>query len=215
MLAVNARLPDDVLVRSIEVVPDEFNPIMGAVSKGYTYTLWCSDHRPLWPRRTAMHFWQRMDVEAMRAAAAEIVGTHDFKAFAAAGHGRLTTVRTVFGCEVLEEGIEGSGDQGIGTEDPNAPVVWPRQGGLTGEADGPVQKLVIRVWGNGFLWNMVRIIAGTLIEAGKGRCSPERVREALRTGNRRLAGSTLPAHGLCLEWIRYGEVGASIVVNEE
>lgn len=215
MRAVNARLPDDVLVRSIEVVPDEFNPIMGAVSKGYTYALWCSDHRPLWPRRTAMHFWQRMDVEAMRAAAAEIVGTHDFKAFAAAGHGRLTTVRTVFGCDVLEEGIEGSGDQGIGTEDANAPVAWPRQGGLTGEADGPVQKLVIRVWGNGFLWNMVRIIAGTLVEAGKGRCTPERVREALRTGNRRLAGSTLPAHGLCLEWIRYGEGGACGVVGEE
>jgi tRNA pseudouridine38-40 synthase len=221
MRAVNARLPDDVLVRSIEVVPDEFNPIMGAVSKGYTYTLWCSDHRPLWPRRTAMHFWQRMDVEAMRAAAAEIVGTHDFKAFAAAGHGRLTTVRTVFGCEVVEEEREGARGQGRGSEEKEGIEAGRHQGieswptGLNGEADGPVQKLVIRVWGNGFLWNMVRIIAGTLVEAGKGKCGPERVREALRTGNRRLAGSTLPAHGLCLEWIRYGEVGASIVVNEE
>ena len=131
----------------------------------------------------------------MRAAAAEIVGEHDFAGFAAAGHGRLTTVRTVFGCEVVEEGIEGSRERGIGAEEEegieagegNGLVLWPR--GLSGEADCEVQKLVIRVWGNGFLWNMVRIIAGTLVEAGKGKCEPDRVREALRTGNRRMAGS--------------------------
>ena len=112
MRAINARLPDDVLVRSIEVVPDEFNPIANCTSKGYSYTLWCSDHRPLRERKTALHLWQRMDVGAMRAAAAEIVGEHDFAGFAAAGHGRLTTVRTVFGCEVVEEGTEGSRDRG-------------------------------------------------------------------------------------------------------
>jgi tRNA pseudouridine38-40 synthase len=213
MRAINARLPDDVLVRSIEVVPDAFNPIANCTSKGYSYTVWCSDHRPLRERKTALHLWHRLDVGAMRAAAAEIVGEHDFAGFAAAGHGRVSTVRTVFGCEVVEEesgsdvkeGNEAVGHQGI--------EAWPM--GLTGEADGPVQKLVIRVWGNGFLWNMVRIIAGTLVEAGKGKSGPERVREALRTGNRRMAGSMLPAHGLCLEWIRYGPTGASGVVDEE
>lgn len=212
MRAVNARLPEDVLVRSIEIVPEEFNPIAGAVSKGYTYTLWCADHRPIWPRRTVMHLWQRLDVSAMRAAAAEIVGTHDFKAFAATGHGRQTTVRTVYGCEVLEEvrkPVNGQCGHGSGEHD------WPLDDAANGEAEGDVQKLVIRVWGNGFLWNMVRIIAGTLVEAGKGKCGPERVREALRTGNRRMAGSTLPAHALCLEWIRYGEGGAAGVVDEE
>lgn len=201
MRAVNARLPDDVLVRSIEIVPEDFNPIAGAAAKGYTYSLWCADHRPLWSRRTAMHLWHRMDVGAMRACAAEIVGTHDFKAFAATGHGRLTTVRTVFGCEVLEAGANDHRADDAG--DPG----WPCSEGLTGEADGSVQRLSIRVWGNGFLWNMVRIIAGTLVEAGKGKCGPERVREALRTGDRRLAGPTLPAHGLCLEWIRYAGPG--------
>ncbi len=205
MRAVNARLPDDVLIRSIEVVPDDFNPIAGATSKGYTYTLWCADHRPLWPRRTVMHLWHRLDVPAMREAAAALVGEHDFAAFAAAGHGRLTTVRTIFGCEVADETMDEACERVVEHG-------WPR--GLSGEADGPVQRLVIRVWGNGFLWNMVRIIAGTLVEAGKGKCSPDRVREALRTGNRRLAGSTLPAHGLCLEWIRYGVSGADAPIDD-
>ena len=63
----------------------------------------------------------------------------------------------------------------------------------------------IDVSGSGFLWNMVRIIAGTLVDAGKGRISPERVREALATGDRRKAGPTLPPQGLCLEWIDYGK----------
>lgn len=203
MRAMNARLPDDVLVRSIEIVPEDFNPIAGAAAKGYTYTLWCADHRPMWQRRTLMHLWHRMDVGAMRACAAEFVGEHDFAAFAATGHGRLTTVRTVFGCEVMEESAGSIGHGSEGAEQRG----WPRAEGLTGEAQGDVQKLVIRVWGNGFLWNMVRIIAGTLVEAGKGKCEPERVREALRTGDRRLAGPTLPPLGLCLEWIRYRDVG--------
>jgi len=61
----------------------------------------------------------------------------------------------------------------------------------------------IQVSGSGFLWNMVRIISGTLVEAGKGKIAPEQVREALAKGDRRKAGPTLPGHGLCLEWIRY------------
>ena len=153
-----------------------------------------------------MHLWHRMDVAAMRAAAAELVGEHDFAAFAATGHGRMTTVRTVFGCEVLESSATMPAGPSINASDPRGwgPSPMDPPSALHGEAAGDVQQLTIRVWGNGFLWNMVRIIAGTLVEAGKGKCGPERVREALRTGNRRLAGSTLPAHGLCLEWIRYG-----------
>ena len=57
--------------------------------------------------------------------------------------------------------------------------------------------------GNGFLWNMVRIIAGTLVEVGKGRFSAEQIPEALKTCDRTMAGPTLPPQGLCLEWVRY------------
>jgi tRNA pseudouridine38-40 synthase len=63
--------------------------------------------------------------------------------------------------------------------------------------------ITITVEGNGFLYNMVRIIAGTLFEVGRGRFDPERVDEVLRTGDRRLAGPTLGPEGLCLQWIKY------------
>lgn len=168
--AINSRLPRDVLVTGAEVVADDFNPIGGAVSKGYSYTIWNAQERTLWDRRTSLHVWQTLDVDLMQAAAEALVGEHDFAAFAAAGHGRATTVRTVHGCTVRS-----------------------------------VRDRLIRieVSGSGFLWNMVRIIAGTLVEAGKARLTPDNIREALATGDRRKAGPTLPPHGLCLEWIRY------------
>ena len=173
--AINSRLPADVLVLDAAAAPEDFNPIKGATSKLYTYTIWNSSTRPLWERRTALHIWTPLDIARMSEAAKLIEGEHDFAAFAAAGHGRTSTVRTVFSCRVREE------------------------------PTGDVQacRIVIEVCGNGFLWNMVRIIAGTLVEAGRQRIGTERIGEALRTGKRELAGPTLPPRGLCLEWIKY------------
>ena len=175
--ALNGRLPDDVLVVNADVVLDDFDPIGDCLSKGYVYRLHVSPTRPLWERRYVQQVWQPVDVERMNEAAARIAGEHDFAAFAAAGHGRVSTVRKVFACEVQRE-AENDGDE------------WA----------GPVR---IDVSGNGFLYNMVRIIAGTLVEVGRGKMSVDDVIKALEVGDRRLAGPTMPAQGLCLEWIQY------------
>ena len=60
------------------------------------------------------------------------------------------------------------------------------------------EEIVIRVSGNGFLYNMVRIIAGTLMEVGKGKWEPEKIKEILAACDRRAAGPTAPACGLLL-----------------
>lgn len=170
--AINSRLPADVVITNVELADDNFDPIHGAVRKAYSYTISNTPQRPLWNRRTAMHVYQPLDVDAMNAAAPRLVGEHDFAAFAAAGHGRKTTTRTVFSCSVRRS-----------QSDPHA--------------------IVIDICGSGFLWNMVRIIGGTLVEIGKGRMPAERIDEAIATGDRRKAGPTLPPTGLCLEWIQY------------
>ena len=59
-------------------------------------------------------------------------------------------------------------------------------------------EIVIRVTGNGFLYNMVRIIAGTLMEAGRGLWEPEHMREIIKAQDRSAAGPTAPACGLML-----------------
>ena len=66
------------------------------------------------------------------------------------------------------------------------------------EVEEQGDDLVIRVCGNGFLYNMVRIIAGTLLEVGQGRKSPEDIPVILEAKDRAAAGPTAPAHGLML-----------------
>lgn len=174
--ALNAKLPRDVLIHSAEIVEDSFHPISGAIEKEYCYTMVSGLVRPLWDRKYVFHTWYELDALRMQRAAQLMVGEHDFVAFAQIAHGRKTTVRTIFKCAV--ETVDDHGEPG---------------------------KFVIRVSGSGFLYNMVRIIGGTLMEVGRGRIDPESIPEILKSGDRRRAGVTLPPQGLRLEWIRYGE----------
>jgi tRNA pseudouridine38-40 synthase len=169
--AVNHRLPDDILIRKLEPVPDTFHAIRSTRSKRYQYFIWNQPDRPLFFADLAWHRWQTLDIAAMITAAAHLQGEHDFASFARPGHGRETTVRTVHACEVSYR----------------AP------------------KLIIAVEGSGFLWNMVRIIVGTLVEIGLGRYSPDDVPRMLAARDRTAAGSTAPAHGLYLQWIQSEE----------
>ncbi len=63
--------------------------------------------------------------------------------------------------------------------------------------------VTIRLCGSGFLYNMVRIIAGTLLKVGTGEWEPEHVKEVLEARNRKEAGQTAPAKGLTLVGIEY------------
>lgn len=167
--AVNARLPDDILVRSVEPVRRDFDVIAWTASKRYQYVIWHAEDRPVLAPDLAWHRWQRLDVDAMRAAAARLVGTHDFESFTKPGHGKASTVRTVLRCDVSYR----------------------------------EPRLVVGVEGTGFLWNMVRIIVGTLVEVGLGRHVPGDVPRMLAAKDRRAAGGTAPPHGLYLQWIKY------------
>lgn len=169
--AINGRLPEDVVVMGAEPVAPNFDPIGHCTGKGYSYTMHASRERPLWDRRFVHQVWEPLEIEPMQVVAAELVGEHDFAAFAAAGHGRLSTVRRIDALTVTRVDAE---------------------------------RVRIDISGSGFLWNMVRIVAGTLADAGRGRLDVDDVREALKTGDRRKAGPTFPASGLCLEWVRYG-----------
>lgn len=214
MRAINSRLPEDVLVLDARLVDADFDPIFGAERKAYSYTIWNAQTRSLWERRTALHIYDALDVDAMHAAAQRLVGEHDFAGFAAAGHGRKTTVRTVFSCgvRVIEEvgrsGLEELHAERGGTQDSQETQGTLDQVGLS-------KRIVIDICGSGFLWNMVRIIGGTLVEVGRGRMDASRVDDAIRTGDRRLAGPTLPPHGLCLEWIRYGKRSGEPIRSDE
>ncbi|HZZ42969.1 MAG TPA: tRNA pseudouridine(38-40) synthase TruA [Tepidisphaeraceae bacterium] len=167
--ATNHQLPDDILIRSIEAVPDSFSAIASTESKRYQYLIWNTDDRPLFTPDLAWYRWQPLDIAAMQEAAKYFIGTHDFKTFARPGHGRVTTERTVLDCSV--------------------------------SCRSP--RLVVAVEGKGFLWHMVRIMVGTLVEIGLGKHRPEAIAEMIAAKDRRKAGGTAPAHGLYLQWVKH------------
>lgn len=188
-MAINSRLPPDVQVLGVEATHANFDPIADAVSKGYSYTFHIGRDQPLWDRWFVRHVPRGpLNVQAMREAAAVLEGEHDFAAFAAAGHGRLTTVRTVHALSVREIG-NAEGEEGTNRE---------------ARGMSSAQRVRLDISGSGFLWNMVRIIAGTLLDVGLGRRDPASVKAALESRDRTRAGPTLGPEGLCLEWIRYG-----------
>lgn len=174
--AINGRLPHDIELREITVAEPEFHCIKDVVSKQYRYTILTGTHRPLWQRHVVHHCRFELDVEQMHDAATRLVGTHDVEGFAAAGHGRTRTTRTIHHARVWRDT-----DPGEFLDD----------------------RIHFEVQGDGFLLNMVRIMAGTLVEVGRGQFEPSRIDEILETADRQLAGPTLPPNGLCLQWIRY------------
>ena len=72
--------------------------------------------------------------------------------------------------------------------------------------DNKKDIITIRITGNGFLYNMVRIIAGTLIRVGTGEYKPEQISEILAAKDREMAGPTAPAHGLTMIGIEYEDL---------
>lgn len=121
----------------------------------------------------------------MRAAAELIQGTHDFKCFeTAGGTPRETTVRTVSKLSINE-------------------VNWGNSGGSRASQGSCGRTLAIEITGDGFLYNMVRIITGTLVEIGAGKRQPEEMTEIIESRNRSKAGFTAPPQGLYLKEIYF------------
>ena len=173
--ALNGYLPEDIRVQHSDEVSPDYHPRYQKTEKTYEYTILNTRSAlPIW-QRYSYHVYQELDVEAMREAAKMLEGEHDFSAFCSAGSQVKSKVRTIYEVSVHEEEIS-TGNGG--------------------------RLLRIRVRGNGFLYNMVRIIAGTLVEVGMGRRTVESIRLALETGDRQKAGPTAPPQGLMLVEIR-------------
>ncbi len=175
--ALNAELPEDMLVFEVVETAPSFHALRDAVRKRYRYVIQDGRLPDLFDRKYVWHVYQRLDVEAMQAATAALVGTYDFASFETAGSPRLTTVRTVFDLTVER-----------------------RPADLT-------DRVVIEVEADGFLYNMVRNIAGTLVAVGKGKEPPTWPAQVLALKDRTKAGMTAPARGLFLVWVEYGECG--------
>ncbi len=169
---LNNLLPDDIVVTEARLMHEEFHPRFDAKEKTYIYKILNTRYINPFTRNTCWHMRHKIDIDPMKDAARHLIGTHDFKAFAAFDpYYTSTTVRTLIGIDITKE-------SGI---------------------------IEIKVTGDGFLYNMVRIISGTLVDVGRGKMKPDDIPGILESNDRTKAGMTAPPHGLVLFDVKYNE----------
>lgn len=175
----NERIPGEIGILKAEEVPEDFHARFNAVGKTYIYKIRTAEDKDIFARNYCCQISKPLDVGAMAEASKYIIGTHDFKSFeTTGGTPRESTVRTVYDLSVTKS-----------------------ESNISGKAN----EIIIQITGDGFLYNMVRIIAGTLMEVGLGKRTPESVKHIIDAMNREKAGHTAPPGGLYLKEVYYDE----------
>jgi tRNA pseudouridine38-40 synthase len=219
--ALNAVLPEDIAVLDVREAPDDFHPRYSAKRKHYRYLLYDEQVRDVFMRNYSWHYKKgRLNADAMHRAAQSLVGTHDFTSFESSGAKRKTSVRTVFSLVVQrfapastrsEEGRAGEGDKNDSSfRNEFASTLSPffeNHPLFSFPAANSKDWITLDIIADGFLYNMVRSILGTLVEVGRGTQPENWPGEVLRAADRRAAGPTAPPQGLFLMSVCYGDEG--------
>lgn len=170
--ALNAHLPDDIVVLRVERVNEAFHARFHVKEKWYQYKVSNADTADPFNRQYMYHVQRPLDYVSMKQACQTLIGTHDFTAFCGTRSNVVgDKTRTIYGASIR----------------------------IT--TDG----LIFTIRGSGFLYNMVRIIVGTLIDIGCGRSDVDTFKRAIVSKDRKDLGKTAPAHGLYLYQVLYDE----------
>ncbi len=182
MRGMNSLLPMRIRALAVQEVSLDFHAQRSALKKQYSF--YFQQGSCALPHLEPYSWWisKPLNVQAMNRGLSTLIGEHDFKPFQSAGAKPGPTVR-----QILEAAVS------------VAPVSYP----MTGFEDAKLVR--VRLVGTGFLKQMVRGIAGTLLQVGENRRDPACFEEILRTQNRGDVGPTAPGRALWLERVWYPE----------
>ena len=173
--ALNAYLPDDIVIHKTEEAPPKFNAQFSAKRKTYRYTILNRKIRAALDRNRVFQFSRTLNLALMRRQARYVLGKKDFISFMSSDptlRERSTpknTVRTIYECRIKKSG----------------------------------DMITIDITADGFLYRMVRNIVGTLLDIGSGRMKTTTMKNIIEAKDRKRAGAAVPAHGLCLMKVEY------------
>lgn len=173
--ALNHELPADIVVVRLDEARLGFHAIRDCVGKRYRYVIHDGAVPDLFRRNYYWHHRTRLNEGAMHRAAQGLLGTHDFRSFESQWPNRATSVRTI------------------------RELIVERQPGNDRDL------IHVEVEADGFLYNMVRSIVGTLVEVGRGAKGEAWPAEVVAAMDRGAAGRTAPAQGLFLLRVDYSE----------
>ncbi len=174
--SLNALMGEGIVVTGIRRAAPGFSARFDAEAREYRYRLVPGPVPPLFLDRFAWWTRRTLDLSAMRAAAAALIGEHDFRSFCVteSAEGQNTTRRV--------ERVEIGPEEHLGEH-----------------------TVTVQVVGNAFLHSMVRVIVGSLVEVGTGRREPGWLADVRGACDRAAAGPTAPAYGLTLWHVTYPE----------
>ena len=170
----NKYLPETVSVDKAEICPERFHARLWASRKTYEYFVAQGEKPPVFCRKYVYCEARKLDHERLEREAALLPGKHDMIGFSSLKDPSKSTVRTITAAEISLRAADPGG-----------------------------QILAIRLTGDGFLYNQVRIIAGTLLDVAAGKLPEGTVTRVFETGDRQLAGFTAPPNALFLTDVSY------------
>jgi len=185
--ALNDVLPKSIRVLSVEDAARDFHARKAARAKTYRYRIYRDEICPPFLARYVYHHPYPLNEDHMIAAAALVIGTHDFTSFAAVDPERKDAPAATNDSKSDRETVEPTNIRTIFTSQ------WSRQG----------PELIYEVRGSGFLHHMVRNLVGTFLLAGKRGPVAVDIQKILAARDRSAAGATAPAHGLFLVSVEY------------
>lgn len=186
--ALQSQLPADISIRRAEEVPLDFHAGYAARWKQYRYVILNSEIAQPHLRNQVTRIVNPLDWRAMDESARLLVGTHDFRSFESQFPNKASSVRTVHWCRVHPSDTWG---------------IWRPGVSWVNAAPERPPFLFLDIVADGFLYNMVRAIMGTLLKIGAGSWPRSAAREVLEAMDRRVAGPTAPPEGLYLMHVEY------------
>lgn len=178
---INAILPKAAIVHSIVAAEEDFHARFGARTREYKYFI----HKKKDPFISKFSYLYTfpLDIDAMNEAAKAILGTKDFSCFEKKGGNNKTSI-----CTVMEA---------------HWSTYTPWHVSTLGYPAEEQDYLVFTIKSDRFLRNMVRAVVGTLLEVGRGKHSPQWIEEVISSGDRCVAGESVPGHSLFFDGITF------------
>jgi len=174
---LNSLLPIGLVITNLCEVNNKFHARYDVISKTYEYRIQNIEVPSVFLNKYTYEVNGDINIEKMREGASYLIGSHDFKAFSTKREDVKSTIRTIYQIEVLPY--------------------------KNNDYKRCIDEIRIKITANGFLYNMVRVIVGTLIEIGEGKRNPNDIISILENKKRSLAGPIVYGNGLYLLKVEY------------